>query len=216
MREPETDLNVAMERYANGDEAAFRVLYPLLYPRFVSYFCRMVGRRDAAQVSDLVQETFLRVHRARSLFEKDASALAWVYTIARNVLTDQIRRQKVRTKYAGDLNAEPVDQTANVESQVLAMETARIVERALASMPDAQREAFVLVRYEGLSIKEAAQSLGATETAVKLRAFRAYEILRNALARAHAPGTISSKKNLKPSATSSVESTRASSEPNKS
>ena len=53
-----------------------------------------------------------------------------------------------------------------------------MVERVLARLPPAQREAFVLIRYEGLSVQDAAAVLGATPTAVKLRAFRAYEALR--------------------------------------
>lgn len=201
MRTPETALNVAMERYADGDDLAFRDLYPLLYPRFVSYFCRMLGRRNAVQVDDLVQETFLRVHRARSLFERDASALAWVYTIARNVLTDQIRRQKVRGKVWGELENEPTDQGADVESHAIAGDLARIVEKVLATMPESQREAFILIRYEGLSMKDAARTLGITEGAAKLRAFRAYEMLRAALDETH-------EKTLKPKLTTSVESTR--------
>ena len=61
-----------------------------------------------------------------------------------------------------------------------------IVESVLARLPSAQREAFVLLRYEGMSVQDAAEVLGSTPTAVKLRAFRAYEALREALGRARA------------------------------
>jgi RNA polymerase sigma-70 factor (ECF subfamily) len=75
----------------------------------------------------------------------------------------------------------------DAESSVLANETARAVARALAGMTDARREAFVLVRFEGMSIADAAQILGASENAVKLRAFQAYEIIRGELGRLEKP-----------------------------
>jgi RNA polymerase sigma-70 factor (ECF subfamily) len=67
------------------------------------------------------------------------------------------------------------------ESSAIANEAARVVEAVLARLPSAQREAFILVRYEGLRVEDAAAVLGTTPTAVKLRAFRAYEALRAAL-----------------------------------
>jgi RNA polymerase sigma-70 factor (ECF subfamily) len=66
---------------------------------------------------------------------------------------------------------------------LVARETLDLVRQELRSMPVLQREAFVLLRFEGLSVSEAAHVLGATEAAVKVRAFRAYEALRAALAR---------------------------------
>src|SRR5262249_48130390 len=70
---------------------------------------------------------------------------------------------------------------ADAEQTAIMLEAARVVERELQRMTLARREAFVLLRYEGLSVAEAARVLGATESAVKLRAFHAYEALRAAL-----------------------------------
>jgi len=70
---------------------------------------------------------------------------------------------------------------------VIARETAAIVETVLARLPAAQREAFVLLRYEGMSVQEAAEILGSTASAVKLRAFRAYEALRVSLDKKRMP-----------------------------
>ncbi|MFO0611286.1 MAG: sigma factor-like helix-turn-helix DNA-binding protein [Polyangiaceae bacterium] len=70
---------------------------------------------------------------------------------------------------------------ANAEELSVASDLARLVEKTLAALPVNQREAFVLLRYEGLSVADAAEILGATEGAVKLRAFHAYEALRSAL-----------------------------------
>jgi RNA polymerase sigma-70 factor (ECF subfamily) len=180
MDEPE--LNRAMDRYACGDASAFAVLHRALYPRLHAYLVRMRGSHHVAD--DLVQETFLRMHRARSTFAQGASVVPWMYTIARNVLYDHARSAKVRR--TEDIDAaevpEPADSGADTESAAVASEAARTVERVLAALPASQREAFVLLRYEGLSVNDAAQVLGATAAAVKLRAFRAYEALRAALA----------------------------------
>lgn len=139
---------------------------------------------------DLLQETFLRIHRARGGFAQGAPVVPWAYAIARNAWLDHVRSAKVRTRHvaslqepatdsrAGELRAGP---EADTESHAIARETALLAEQALARLPAPQREAFVLLRYEGLSVAEAADVLGSSTTAVKLRAFRAYEALRDAL-----------------------------------
>ena len=105
----------------------------------------------------------------------------WAYAIARNVHLDHGRSARLRKteRLPSDPGAEPPDHAgSDVESAAIAAQAARTVERVLAGIPAAQREAFVLIRYEGLSVQDAAAVLGATPTAVKLRAFRAYEALR--------------------------------------
>jgi RNA polymerase sigma-70 factor (ECF subfamily) len=177
----ESELNRTMDRYAAGDASAFSLLHRALYPRLHAYLVRMRGSAHVAD--DLVQETFLRMHRARATFAKGASVVPWMYTIARNVLIDHARSAKVRpvSAMAVDDAPEPIDTGADTESAAVAGEAARTVERVLARLPAAQREAFVLLRYEGLGVADAANVLGATPAAVKLRAFRAYEALRAAL-----------------------------------
>ncbi|MEZ4299404.1 MAG: RNA polymerase sigma factor [Polyangiaceae bacterium] len=187
MHPDEPELNAAMGRYSTGDDSAFATLYRLLHPRLRSYFLRMRGR--AGHADDLVQETFLRIHRARAMFGRGASALPWVYAIGRNVLIDHTRYTRLRDARTvpEEQAPEPPDTGADVESAAVASEAARAVERALSRLPEIQREAFVLVRYEGLSIKDAAAALGTTQAAVKLRAFRAYEAIRAELAAPSGP-----------------------------
>jgi RNA polymerase sigma-70 factor (ECF subfamily) len=183
----EPSLDAAMDRYASGDAAAFGSVHRALYPRLFAFLTRMTGSSAAAD--DLVQETFLRMHRARSTFSKGAAVLPWAYAIARNVHLDFARSQKYRRteRLPSDPGAEPAaGRGADVESAAIASEAARAVERVLARIAPAQRDAFILLRYEGLSVEEAAAVLGATPSAVKLRAFRAYEALRAELAEASA------------------------------
>src|SRR5690349_7185797 len=79
----------AMERYADGDDSAFRVLYEALGDRLHAFLLRMT--KSPAVAEELVQDTFLRMHRARGTFRKGASVVAWSYAIARNVYIDQVR-----------------------------------------------------------------------------------------------------------------------------
>jgi RNA polymerase sigma-70 factor (ECF subfamily) len=179
----ETSLDTAMDRYACGDASAFAFVHRALYPRLLAFLTRMSG--SATLADDLVQETFLRMHRARGTFARGAAVVPWAYAIARNVHFDHTRSARLRRteRLPSDPGAEPVDAGgADAESAAIAAQAARAVERVLARIPAAQREAFVLIRYEGLSVQDAAAVLGATPTAVKLRAFRAYEALRAELA----------------------------------
>jgi RNA polymerase sigma-70 factor (ECF subfamily) len=181
----ETDLNAAMERYADGEVGAFAALYAALEARLRRFFLRLGASPTTA--ADLCQETFLRVHRARGSFARGSALLPWVYAIGRNVFIDHTRTAKRRRREQLAATDEPVSEppdprAATGEQATIAAQLAGVVERTLAGIPKAQREAFVLVRYEGLSMDQAAEVLGTTKTAVKLRAFRAYEALRAALA----------------------------------
>ena len=178
---PADPLNDAMERYAAGDEPAFGLIFRELAPRLQAFLQRMSGRRDVAD--DLTQEAFLRIHRARGSFAPGRAVLPWAYAIARNCYLDHVRA-KSRAKLTNDDDAIHTLATgpdASAEEEMVGKESAAVVERTLAAMTPARREAFVLLRYEGLSVEAAAQVLGVSESAVKVRAFHAYELLRAAL-----------------------------------
>ena len=126
------------------------------------------------------------MYLARGHFERRAAALPWIFAIARNAYIDFTRQSRVRRAVTVDASAaRAVEPEASAETrgdEVLAgQEMLATVRATLARMPILLREAFVLLRFEGLSVSEAAQILGATEGAVKVRAFRAYELLRAAL-----------------------------------
>jgi RNA polymerase sigma-70 factor, ECF subfamily len=185
VREGSAALDRAMDRYSRGDDAVFSDLYRRGAPRVRGFLIRLGG--DVALADDLTQETFLRVHRARGSFAATAAALPWLFAIARNAFRDHVRRAQTRATVTqrsseedGSALLEAAPETRGDET-LAAREMLDIVRRTLDAMPALQREAFVLIRFEGLSVSEAAQVLGATEGAVKIRAFRAYEILREAL-----------------------------------
>jgi RNA polymerase sigma-70 factor (ECF subfamily) len=176
------DLDGVMERYSTGDDRAFDELYRRGAQRVRGFLVRLSG--DAALADDLAQETFVRIHRSRGSFAPGAAALPWMFAIARNAFLDHTRREQVRRNSGAKL-AQPREAAADTQGEDVfaAQEMLVIVRRTLEELPLLQREAFVLIRFEGLSVAEAAQILGASEAAVKVRAFRAYEALRAALAR---------------------------------
>jgi RNA polymerase sigma-70 factor (ECF subfamily) len=174
--------DAAMERYAQGDDLAFEAVYDALAARLRRYVRRHVP--DAARCDELLQETFLRMHRARGTFLAGAAVLPWAFAIARRLVLDESRRSR-RTPavvHEDDTPASDLPRSGDTPEQLFeAREAARRLTDALARLPESQRAAFGFLKQEGLTVAEAAAALGVTVMAVKLRAHRAYEALRIAL-----------------------------------
>jgi RNA polymerase sigma-70 factor, ECF subfamily len=184
-----TSLDRAMGRYAEGHDAAFGEVFAALAPRLLAFLRRLCGSPELAH--DLVQETFLRMHRARGSFVPGSAVVPWAYAIARNCFVSHARSLKSRAaRNSLDITDHELATglESNAEETAAVRQSAELVERTLARMSVTSREAFVLIRFEGQSVAEAAQILGVSEGAVKLRAFRAYEILRAALKSAEVGG----------------------------
>lgn len=180
--------DLAMQRYADGDSAAFVEVFAELAPRLRMFLRRLGGAADVAE--DLTQETFLRMHNARGSFARGKQVAPWAYAIARNCFISHARTAKnkaARTSIDADRIELPDSIGASVEDESMARQSAQVVSRVLASLTPARREAFVLLRYEGMSVAEAAQIVGISEGALKIRAFHAYEALRAALSEMEAP-----------------------------
>jgi RNA polymerase sigma-70 factor (ECF subfamily) len=175
------DLDRAMDRYADGDDGAFPALYDVVAPRLAAYVRRQVREPEVA--NDIIQQTFLHVHRGRSTFVRGAAALPWLFAIARRLIIDaaRLRRAEPAQQPLDDETAAGKGPTA--EEMVQLRETAGRVAAALDRLPPGQRRAFELVKGQGLSLKEAARLLGTTALAVKLRAHRAICALRSILER---------------------------------
>jgi RNA polymerase sigma-70 factor (ECF subfamily) len=185
-----TRLREAMERYAQGDEAAFAEVYDLLSPRLLAFLTRMT--RDRVSAEDLMQQTFLNMHRARGRFAPGSEVVPWAFAIGRRLFLDSTRRGKREVLERGDRSQGDDDDGrsifdlvesvgASADELVDAKSLAGVIEGALLTLPEQQREAFALIKQEGLSVAEAAGILGTSVGAVKLRAHRAYESLRAAL-----------------------------------
>jgi RNA polymerase sigma-70 factor, ECF subfamily len=136
------------------------------------FFLRMTGRHDVAQ--DLTQDLFVRVVRAVESYEEDGRELAWIFRIARNLLRDQHRQVGRRVVSA------PLSEAAGVLAPDSPASTHE-VDRAIAELPDTDREVFLLLDTVGLSYEELATVTGLTVSAVKTRLYRARRSLAETL-----------------------------------
>src|SRR3954453_2124223 len=99
-----------MQRYCDGDAGAFRELYALVAPRLLGYLLKMT--RERALADDLLQQTFLKVHRARGAYVRGADPLPWIYAIAHRTFLDEARKGKravVRVGEGEELPEQPAD-----------------------------------------------------------------------------------------------------------
>jgi RNA polymerase sigma-70 factor (ECF subfamily) len=172
-----------MDRYAEGDVNAFSELYDLIAPPLLAFARRWT--RDRAAAEDVVQQTFLRMHCARDGYTRGANVRPWAYAIARRLMIDGFR-----SAHTQDALREP-DEHASLDRETpdAVLESKRLedaVRRVLRSLPKGQREAFDLVRKDGLSCAEAGEVLGVSENAIKVRVHRAYEALRSEIRKENA------------------------------
>jgi len=184
-----TEAKDLMARYCDGDASAFRALYALVAPRLLGYLVKMARERAVAE--DLLQLTFMKVHRARAAYVRDADPLPWIYSIAHRTFLDEARRVKRAVVRVGegdelpeqqaDLRGEAADRRDEPRADPDLVKAAL---DALARLPEQQREAVVLTKLDGKSVAEAAEIAGTTVGAMKVRAHRGYEALRKHLGHA--------------------------------
>ena len=157
-----------------GDAMAFETLYHKTAGPLLRYLRSLT--RDPARAEDLVQETFLHVHRARHTFDPACSARAWIYAIARNVFLMSRRATGRRLRHEALADGELPDLPVPAPFEALAARD--VLERALARIPGKKREALLLHHVEGLSFAEVGAVQGVTALAAKLRSHRAMAELR--------------------------------------
>ncbi len=185
MHEKGTPEEALMAAYVAGDREAFGRLFAGLGPAVHGFFLRSF--RNEAVADDLLQTTFLKLHRARAAYRPELPLRPWLFTIAARVRADELRRRYGLPENAGEEELEKADEARAAEQAGAAEEgearadRAAVVRRALEGLPESQRVVVHLHRYEGMTFPEIAKALGTSEGAVKLRAFRAYEKLREEL-----------------------------------
>ena len=184
LEEEAPPVDTVMDRFARGDDAALAELYRLGAPRVRAFLARLCS--DLALADDLTQDAFLRIHAARGRFAAGAPAMPWMFAIARNSYRDFLRREHVRREHRNTTALLSAPQRldrpeSGGDRALIARQMLGVVQRALMAIPVRQREAFVLMRFEGLSLAEAAHVLGATEAAVKILVHRAYVVVRAAI-----------------------------------
>jgi RNA polymerase sigma-70 factor (ECF subfamily) len=173
-----------MADWIGGDERAFDQIFERYAPLLLRVMRRQLHRPEEAR--DLVQQTFLQLHRSRHDFQRGARLRPWLLTIAVNLKREHFRRVRRRPEAALDLDGrgDPAEGPRGAQQS----DAARDLETALGRISPEQREVIELHWLEGLSFAEIAELVGAGLSAVKVRAHRGYLALRQVLEEAPAEG----------------------------
>jgi RNA polymerase sigma-70 factor (ECF subfamily) len=160
-----------------GDAAQYRQFLDCLCRHLRAYLRRRLPRAQA-DVEDILQETLLAVHNARHTYHDDQPLTAWVHAIARYKLMDFFRAHSRR-----EALHEPLEDDGRifVDSDAEPADACRDVGRLLETLPDRHRLPIVLVKLQGLSVAEAAQRCGISESAVKVGVHRGLKALAASL-----------------------------------
>ncbi len=182
-----------MLRVRAGDREAFSVLAEKYRTPVVHFLYRMV--HEPALAEELAQEVFLRIYRARKSYRPQAKFSTWLFRIATNVALNSLRDGRMRRTLETSLDAdtgpsaslrasqapvplEPADPKGNVEQRMLEAERQEQIRRAVEALPEKQRLAVLLHKYQEMDYDEIADILDCSESALKSLLFRAYETLR--------------------------------------
>jgi RNA polymerase sigma-70 factor, ECF subfamily len=174
-------------RSIGGDHESFnqlvlrweRPIYALAY--------RVIGREEDAR--DVCQETFLRAFRALNGFRGQAKFSSWLYRIALNLCRDWVRKERRTPVVQAPEELEVLElaavrePAASIEDLVARRELTRVVERAMARLPDEQRTAIILKEYHELTFQEIADLVGCPLSTVKTRLYQGLAVLRRELAK---------------------------------
>lgn len=179
MTSPPTMADLLQRIAERGDAEAFRKLFQSYAPRVKSYMIRRGA--DPTTAEELAQETLLTVWRKAALYsDEKGSATTWIFTIARNLRIDRLRREQVWQALPEGHDEEPSTDTP--PDEVLSdKERSRRVQSALAELPPDQHEVVVLSYIDGLSHSEIAERLGLPLGTVKSRMRLAYQKVREAV-----------------------------------
>jgi len=176
-----------MVRVRDGDADSFEILLERHRRPVVNYLYRMV--RNQAVAEELAQEVFLRIYRARNRYEPTAKFTTWLYRITTHLALNSLRNSKGE-KWQQSLDAAKEDRQAlevadlrrNREQELVEDTRLQEVRHAIASLPEKQRAAVLMHKYQELDYSQIANVLDCSVSAVKSLLFRAYETLRERLA----------------------------------
>lgn len=165
-----------MARARAGDPRAFADLYERYRIPVFTFLVRLTGHRELAE--DLLQDAFLRVYRSRHAYEPSGQFRAWLFTIARRLVVDHYRRQRVQWEGAPDA-IDAVTEPDTVQQRFEARELLARAEHALTQLSPGQRELILLSRVAGLDADEIADVIASTPGAVRVAIHRALRRLQS-------------------------------------
>jgi RNA polymerase sigma-70 factor, ECF subfamily len=169
----EPELEQLMVRYQQADPAAAAALVERLSPQLYRFFASQMGSR--ADADDMLQDVWLRIHRVRHTYRSGQLLLPWVYAIAHRVRIDSYRK---RLRMSREIAVDVLPERAAPQEK---QNTFPAFDELLATLPESQRQVLTMLKVGGLSLQEVARATSSTAGAVKQKAHRAYERLRNFL-----------------------------------
>jgi RNA polymerase sigma-70 factor (ECF subfamily) len=172
-RQTPVDVDRWMERYQQADPEAPAALISSLSPGLLRVLRSQVASRE--QADDLLQETWMRIHRVRHTYWPGEPVLPWIYAIARRVRIDGYRRTRRITAHEVAMETLPEPPVEEQRDILPSFDT------LVGALPDAQREVLTMLKVGGLSLQEVACATSSSVGAVKQKAHRAYERLRQLL-----------------------------------
>ncbi len=179
----DADLMLAVKA---GDAACFDILLARHRGPIVHFIYRMVQNGDIAE--ELAQEVFLRVYQSRERYTADAKFTTWLYRIATNRALNWLRdnrryneNESIDTISADGIRRQLPDPEISAEGRALRLEVLARIRGAVDSLPDRQRAAVLMHKYQELDYQQIAAALDCTPQAVKSLLFRAYTALRQSL-----------------------------------
>ena len=172
-----------------GNMDAFDTLLAKYRKPIIHFMYRMV--RNQAIAEELAQEVFLRVYRSRETYRAEARFSTWLYRIATNLgvnyARDTKRERSASTVYLDEPDSETgttpdvADSTPSAEANLLSRERMTAIRQHVMALPERQKAAVLMHKYEGLDYKEIGDVLKLSESATKSLLFRAYQTLRDKL-----------------------------------
>jgi RNA polymerase sigma-70 factor (ECF subfamily) len=169
------ELETLMSGYQRGDSADTTVLIRQVSPLLLRFFTSQC--RDRSEAEDLLQDTWLQIHKARHTHRPGEPVLPWLYAIARHVRVDGYRRsQRIRSR---EQAMSPLPESSESGSPLPIAD----FDELIAFLPPSQRDVVSLLKVSGMSLEEVARATASSVGSVKLKAHRAYEKLRAVLKR---------------------------------
>lgn len=168
-----------MRRYQQADADAADELVTLVNPILSRFYYALTG--NPGLVEDLLQECWLRIHRARQSYRPGDPVLPWLLAIARHTRVDQYRRWKRSSGRESSIDAMPHHPSSDPRFTMETRLEANSVLSIMETIPEAQREILLMLKVSGMSVEEVARATGSSSAAVKQKAYRAYQSVRRAL-----------------------------------
>jgi RNA polymerase sigma-70 factor, ECF subfamily len=170
-----------MARIREGDMEAFRLLVETHQARVIGTISKMLG--SDAESEDLAQKVFIRIWKSAPRYQPTAKFTTWLFRITRNLVFNEIRRKRHFVDHTEEV-AEAVERAEKEPDRVLLeAELQKAIQQAINQLPESQRMAIILRRYEEMSYEDIAKVMETTVPAVKSILFRARAELRERLAK---------------------------------